>query len=127
MDGDKDRLIALVSECVQPQPEMMAVACAAVADALHGNRTRARNSKPPALRRTLEWRAARSWWIKREIKPTWKSPARGFGLNQEVAKRVNDEWRRGGVPWRVPFSDKNKATERTVADDAREVAKNIRK
>lgn len=126
MDGDKDRLIALVREGVQPSPEMKAAVCEAIADALRGDRTHKRNGKPADLRRTLEWRAARSWWIKRDMQPTWEPPAVGYGLNQAVADRVNDEWKNGGIPWRVPFSDKHMATERTVADDAREVDRKLR-
>lgn len=126
MDGDKRRLIALASECVQPRPEIAAVACEAIADALRGNRTRARNSMPAALRSTLAWRAARSWRLRRDMKREWYRDMRGENLSQEVAKRVNAEWREGGMPWRVPFSDKHKATERTVDDDAREVARNLR-
>lgn len=127
MDGDKRRLIALVRECVQPGPEIEAVARTAVADALHGDRTRARNSKPPALRSTLEWRKARSWRLRLEMKREWKRARRGENLSQAVADAVNAEWEKCVIPWRVPFIDKHKATERTVDDDAREVDKTIRR
>ncbi len=126
MDGDKDRLTALVGEEVQPSPEMMACVCKAIGDALRGDRTRLRNSMTADLRRTLDWRAARSWWIKRDMKPTWEPPAVGYGLNQAVADRVNEEWKKKEGPWRVPFSERHRATERTVADNARELDRKLR-
>ena len=122
VDGDKREMIELVEGRVQPPPEMLAVACEAVADALRGDRTRARNFMSPDLRLTLTCRARRSFCLKQEMKPTWKRTARGETLNQAVADRVNAEWRAGGSDtglWCVPFTERHKATARTVADEVR--------
>lgn len=123
VDGDKREMIELVEGRVKPPPEMLAVVWEAVAHALRGDRTRARNFTSSDLLLTLTCRARRSFCLKQEMKPTWKKAAPGETLNQAVADRVNAEWRaRSGSDtglWCVPFSERHKATARTVADEVR--------
>ncbi|MGK2915801.1 MAG: hypothetical protein ACSLE5_15370 [Porticoccaceae bacterium] len=102
-DGDKSHLIALVEKCVQPPPELLPVACEAVADALRGDRTRARNSPSSDLRLTLIWRMHLSLLLRHDMKRTWKTTLRGETLNQAVADRVNADWRAGGSQWYAPL------------------------
>lgn len=134
--GETWRMEELLRDGLDYPPEMADVCREALADALAGDRTRLRNRMPADVELTLLWRQMTSYRIKQEMKANKPRLLRGESINEKVADAVNkewkegkpewrlpcdvDEWREDGVIlWRLPFSEKHKATARTVADDSR--------
>ena len=134
LDGNAKRMSKLLRDGLDWPPEMAAVCREALADALTGDRKRLRNRTPVEVLLTLRWRAQISYAIKEEMKANKPRLLRGESINEKVAEAVNKEWKEGGTDWgkiipiifRLPFSEKYKATERTVADDIRKAAEYLK-